>query len=96
MFTTSGRTGDPDTVRRLNAPRRLRVETGGNGTPRRIYHRGRWLIVTQERERYRTDDRWWTDHPVSREYFELLLEDGRPITVYLDRIDGSWYAQRYG
>jgi hypothetical protein len=92
MLTTSGRTGDPDTVRRLSAPRSLQVEVDGDAMPCRIQHHGRWRAVTQVRERYRTDDRWWTDAPISREYFDLLLEDGRPITVYLDRLEGQWHA----
>lgn len=96
MLTTSGGTGGPDTVRRLNVPRPLRVETDSDGTPRRVHHRGRWRAVTQVRERYRTDDRWWTDAPASREYFELLLEDGSPFAVFHDRIDTRWYAQRDG
>ena len=96
MLTTPGGTGGPDTVRRLNTPQPLRVEADSCGTPRRVYYRGRWRAVVQVRERYRTDDRWWTHEPVARDYFELLLEDGRPITIYGDRIDGRWYAQRDG
>ena len=93
MLTTPGGTGGPDTVRRLNVPQPLRVEADSGGTPRRAWRRGRWRAVVQVRDRYRTDDRWWTGDPVSREYFELLLEDGRPITVYLDRLEEQWYAQ---
>lgn len=95
MLTTSGRTGDPNTVRRLNAQRPLQVEHGGDGggMPRRIHHHGRWCTVDQLRERYRTDDRWWTDAPVAREYYDLLLKDGRPITIYLDRLEKQWYEQ---
>jgi hypothetical protein len=57
-----------------------------------VYHRGRWRAVAQVREHYRTDDRWWTDVPLSRDYYELLLECGRPITLYLDRLQDHWYA----
>ena len=92
MLTTPGGTGGPDTVRRLNVPQPQRVEAGSDGTPRRVYHRGRWRLVVQVRERYRTNDRWWTDAPVSRDYFELLLDDGRPITIYRDRLEGHWYS----
>ncbi len=92
MLTTPGGTGGPDTVRRLSVPQPLRVEAGSDGTPRRVYHRGRGRGVVQVRERYRTDDRWWTGAPASREYFDLLLEDGRPITIYLDRLEKQWYS----
>jgi hypothetical protein len=92
MLTTSGGPQHPDTVRRLSAPRPLQVEADAYGTPRRVRHRGMWRMVMQVRERWRTDDRWWTDEPVSREYFELLLEDGRPVTVYYDRLSRRWQS----
>ena len=96
MLTTSGGTGGPDTVRRLNVPRPLRVEPGDDGVPRRVQHGGRWRGVVQVRERYRVEDRWWTSEPVAREYFDLLLEGGLPFAVFHDRIDTRWYAQRDG
>jgi hypothetical protein len=66
------------------------VEADAYGTPRRVHHRDRWRVVAQVRDRWRTDDRWWTDAPVSREYFDLLLEDGRPLSVYYDRLAERW------
>lgn len=92
MLTTPGGTGGPDTVRRLSVPQPQRVEADSDGTPRRVHHRGHWRAVAQVRDHYRTDDRWWSGVPVSREYFDLLLDDGRPLTVYLDRLEGRWYA----
>jgi hypothetical protein len=68
------------------------VEADGYGTPQRIHHRGLWRAVMQVRERWRTEDRWWTDEPVSREYFDLQLEDGPPITVYFDRLARLWQS----
>lgn len=98
MLTASRGPGDSHTVRRvsvvrrLSAPRQLRIEADGYGTPRRLYHRGLWRVVAQVQDRWRTEDRWWTDEPVSREYFDLLLEDGRPMTVYFDRLSQRWAA----
>lgn len=96
MLSSSGRTNGPDTVRRLNAPAPVRVEVDAHSSPRRVHHRGRWHGVIEIRQHYRTDDRWWTDDPVARDYFDLLLEDGRPLTLFHDRIERRWYAQRYG
>lgn len=90
MLTTPGGPHGPDTVRRLSAPQPLQVEADAYGTPRRVHHRGMWPLVAQVRDRWRTDDRWWTDAPVSREYFDLLLEDGRPLSVYYDRLAERW------
>ena len=96
MLTTPGRTGDPDPLRRLNVPAPLQVEADSRQTPLRVRHRGRWQEVADVREHYRVDDRWWTSKPIARDYFDLLLEDGRPLTIFRDRADGRWYAQRYG
>jgi hypothetical protein len=48
------------------------------------------------RQHYRTDDRWWTDAPIARDYFDMLLDDGRSLTVFHDCIGPRWYTQRYG
>jgi len=70
------------------------VEADETGAPLCVRHRGRQVAVTQICERYRTDDRWWTEEPVSRTYFRLLLEDDRCVTVFHDRITGHWFEQR--
>ena len=66
------------------------------GGAHRLHHRGLWRGVIEIRQHYRTDDRWWTDDPVARDYFDLLLEGGQPLTVFHDLIERRWYAQRYG
>ena len=96
MLTPSGRTDGPDTVRRLNVPAPLQVEVDTHGSPHRVYHRKRWYTVAQIRERYRTVDRWWTEAPISREYLDVLLDNGQPLSIFHDRIERRWYAQRYG
>ncbi len=65
---------------RLNAPRPALVETGPGTTPR-IVNREQ---VTLVREEWRVVDRWWTDEPVDRHYFEVVLEGGRNVCVYRD------------
>jgi hypothetical protein len=66
------------------------------GTPAALRRNGRWLLVAQLLDRYRTDDRWWTEQPVARTYYQALLEDGRVVTIFHDEIAGSWHEQRYG
>jgi hypothetical protein len=57
---------------------------------------GAWLEVIEALDCYRTEDRWWTDDPITRTYYELLLEDGRTVTVFRDELHGSWWEQKYG
>jgi hypothetical protein len=45
------------------------------------------------RESWLVEDRWWTDAPLRRRYWELVSVRGRNLTVFHDlRIDG-WFTQ---
>ncbi|MEZ5099503.1 MAG: hypothetical protein R3C15_06805 [Thermoleophilia bacterium] len=39
-------------------------------------------------------DRWWTDAVIRRRYFELVLETGENVVVFVDEEVGAWYRQR--
>ena len=45
------------------------------------------------REEWRVTDRWWTEEPVERCYFEALLETGRNVVVFRDEASGAWFRQ---
>ena len=75
---------------RLNAPRPALVEMHVEGSPR-IVNRLRVALV---REEWRVVDRWWTDEPVNRRYFEVILESGQNACVYRDAEAGCWFSQR--
>ena len=76
--------------RRLNKPRPALVEAHGDGVPR-VVNRQRVATV---REEWRIVDRWWTDEPVDRRYFDLVLETGENAVVYLDGESKTWFTQR--
>jgi hypothetical protein len=78
------------TARRLNAPRPVLVEEHAGGTPRRVNRRGVALV----RDEWRVVDRWWTEEPVARRYFDLVLETGENAVVYHDDEAGGWFVQR--
>ena len=94
MVTRSGVAGaagaEGRVVARFNAPRAARVEANANGTPLDVNHRAVALV----REEWRVDDRWWTEEPVARHYFELVLESGENTVVFHDGTSGGWYIQR--
>ncbi len=75
---------------RLNSPRAALVEEGLDGSPRRV---NRQAVVAQ-REEWRVVDRWWTEEPVSRRYFEVVLESGQNVVVFRDQERGGWFSQR--
>jgi hypothetical protein len=77
-------------ARRLNSPRPALVEAHADGTPRRINRQS----VGTVREEWRVVDRWWTEEPVHRRYFDVVLETGENAVVYRDDDAGSWFTQR--
>ena len=95
MVAHSGSARAARTARRLNAqqlnkPRPALVEAHADGTPRRINRRDVGLV----REEWRVVDRWWTEAPVSRRYFEVVLESGENVVVFRDQERGGWFSQR--
>jgi hypothetical protein len=87
-----GTLGSPVSSRagRLNAPRPVLVEADVDGTPGRVNRRPVALV----REEWRVVDRWWTEEPVHRRYFDVILEGGENAVVYRDEEAGSWFSQR--
>ena len=76
--------------RSVNAPRRALVEAHLDGIPRTANR----LAVALVREEWRVVDRWWTEEPVSRRYFEVVLESGQNVVVFRDEERGGWFSQR--
>jgi hypothetical protein len=50
--------------------------------------------VALVREEWRVLDRWWTEEPVTRRYFEVVLETGENTVVFNDGAGGRWFTQR--
>jgi hypothetical protein len=50
--------------------------------------------VAAVREEWRVLDHWWTEDPVSRRYFEVVLESGQNVVVFRDQERGGWFSQR--
>jgi hypothetical protein len=90
VVTHSGSARTTRTARRLNAPRPALVEAQASGIPKLVNRQA----VTTVREEWRVVDRWWTDNPVARRYFDVVLETGQNTVVYRDDENGSWFTQR--
>ena len=78
------------TARRLNAPSRALVETHVDGSPRAVNRQQVALV----REEWRVVDRWWTDAPVDRRYFDVVLASGENAVIFRDEEAQSWFSQR--
>ena len=90
MVAYSGSAGIARSAGRVNAPQPARVEARFDGSPREVNHQP-VLVV---REEWRVLDRWWTEEPVSRRYFDVVLESGEHAVVYRDEQRECWFTQR--
>lgn len=77
--------------RRLNLPEPARVQAAEGGRPVAIDGHA----VDAVRESWLIEDRWWTDQPLRRRYWEVVTADGRNLVVFRDiEQGGTWYRQR--
>jgi hypothetical protein len=53
---------------------------------------GKRRAVVAIRDDWLVQDRWWTDSPVDRHYFELVIEPGRVIVVFHDVRAAEWHT----
>ena len=87
-------------LRPLAGPRPLQLEVDAAGIPRSLIFEGARREVEAVQDRWRIDDEWWRETPLSRMYYELRLEGERVVTVYRDLVcghaaGGVWWLQRY-
>jgi hypothetical protein len=76
--------------RRLGEPLAVRVRSGEGGRPEAIEGRA----VEAVRESWLVEDRWWTDGPLRRRYWEVVTAEGRNLVVFRDLVAGRWFSQR--
>ena len=76
--------------RRLAIPRCTKVENGPDGCPLTVDG----LAVDAVRESWLVEDRWWTERPLRRRYWEIVTTSGQNAIVFHDLERGRWWQQR--
>lgn len=89
MVAYSRGAGAARAARRLNEPRPAIVELAGE-EPSAVDR----VRVELVRDEWRVHERWWTERPLRRRYFEVVLATGENAAVFLDETSGRWYRQR--
>jgi hypothetical protein len=74
----------------LAVPRRANVNAAPDGRPLEVAGR----TIDAVRESWLIEDRWWTDRPLRRRYWELVTTCGRNLVVFHDLERGGWWMQR--
>ncbi|MBJ7330432.1 MAG: hypothetical protein JHC95_11090 [Solirubrobacteraceae bacterium] len=77
-------------AKRLGQPRAARVRAGEGGRPLEIDG----ARVEAIRETWLLEDRWWTDRPLRRRYWEVVTVRGDLVVVFRDLVAGAWRRQR--
>ena len=77
-------------MKRLSEPKPVTVDTADDGRPQRIDGHA----IEAVRESWLIEDRWWTEAPLRRRYWEVVTTCGRDLVVFRDLIAGTWHAQR--
>lgn len=77
-------------ARRLGIPRRATVAVDPDGQPQAVDGRA----VDSVRETWLLEDRWWTERPLRRRYWEVVTTYGSDQVVFHDLIAGGWWRQR--
>jgi hypothetical protein len=76
--------------KRLSVPKRVAVGAGAGGRPELVDGRE----IDSVRESWLIEDRWWTDKPLRRRYWEVVTVCGRDEVVFHDLRTGRWWRQR--
>ena len=95
MVTDPGTAARAHRLRPLAEPHRTHVEASEQDVPLAVMFEGAMQPVAAVQDRWRIDDEWWREMPVSRMYWQVQLRSGRVLTVFRDLIGGTWWTQRY-
>ncbi len=77
-------------ARRIGEPRPTAVRADAVGQPLAVDGE----VVAGVRESWLVEDRWWTDQPLRRRYWEVVTTGGRNVVVFRDLVAQCWYRQR--
>ncbi len=71
-------------------PRPARVVADADGRPLNVDGHE----VDAVRETWLLEDRWWTEEPLRRRYWEVVTTGGSDQVVFHDLIARNWWRQR--
>ncbi len=75
--------------RRIGEPRPVLVRADDAGRPLEVDGRAGDAV----RESWLIEDRWWTDEPLRRRYWEVVTTCGRNVVVFRELEQQRWFRQ---
>ncbi len=94
MVEDSRETLRTETVKPVNIPEPITVKEDAAGEPVSVKTTTRQAVAAIT-DRWRVDDEWWRQEPVSRLYFIVLLNSGQRLVIYKDTAAGRWFWHRH-
>ena len=94
-------------LRPIGLPRPVAVQEDALGLPATVVRAaahsahsahapsGTPVCVEQVEEVWRIAEAWWREAPQARTYYRVILEGGRPLTLFRDDTTGAWFEQSY-
>lgn len=76
--------------RRISEPQAATVRADATGTPVAVEDE----VVEAVRESWLVEDRWWSERPLRRRYWEVVTTRGRNLVVFHELVERCWYRQR--
>jgi hypothetical protein len=93
MVTNSRTPARPDQLRPLNPPKQL-IVTEHKGMPDVLIEHNRRHKVVRIQDVWCIDDEWWRE-PITRRYFQIVIDTGTIRTIYHDLVHDTWHEQSY-
>jgi hypothetical protein len=94
MVQNPGKKICTDTIKPVNLPELIQVEVSASGDPVAVKTPRHQTVLTID-DRWRIDDEWWREEPISRFYYIVHLSSGQRLAIYRDLISSQWYKQAY-
>ncbi len=93
MVEDTRKTLCPGAFKPLNTPEQLAV-VENRGLPSALKGKQRQGVAAIL-DSWRIDDEWWRNEPLSRIYFEIILDSGQRLVIFKDLRLERWYRQIY-
>lgn len=75
---------------RPRTPMPIRVEEDEDQTPLAVTCEGVSLKVVSIEERVESEEGWWDDNPTVHMHYDVLLDNGRQLTIFRNMMHGGW------
>jgi hypothetical protein len=92
MVEDTGKAVCTVTLKPVNQPEPENVEEDAAGLPVALRTKRRQPVKAID-DRWRLDDEWWRNEPISRLYYAVRLTSGQKMVIYKDLVGGGWYRQ---